>query len=321
MRKQKYISHLLNYRYRNRAVVDECPVATLESEANKMKINGKRFIKEAHFTSWSFRRMLIVMMILMVMITAHIPLAGVYACDEPGSYADSDNPDHFMDHYFMDSRDFGSSGKMTGNIELIPVFINNGESTWSDEEIDRFIKAMYDDSAYLEQCASAWGAKLHFSVSYFEATVPSGHDDDWYDYLMDNYFYNKDHHMETLQKYYESEGGYDDTPLLFVFNTEGRCYSYEGTVSNGYRDEFSVFFAKSMGMELSITHELLHLYGAHDYYFPESLKEIANKYFPSSSMMNGGREVDELTAYFIGWTDELTQDSTDFLCDTYSLDY
>lgn len=38
-------------------------------------------------------------------------------------------------------------------------------------------------------------------------------------------------------------------------------------------------------------------------------------------MMNGGREVDELTAYFIGWTDELTQDSTDFLCDTYSLDY
>ena len=87
--------------------MDECLVAMLESEANKMKINGKRFIKETHFTSWSFRRMLIVMMILMLMITVHMPLAGVYACMDNYFY----NKDHHMETL---QKYYGSEGGCTG---------------------------------------------------------------------------------------------------------------------------------------------------------------------------------------------------------------
>ncbi len=241
-------------------------------------------------------------------------IAAQFALAQP---AHAISPDYYSDHKFMDSRDFGASRTLTGNIQLLLVFVNTDEGSWSSSERDEFIAATHDDAAHLESSAADWGSYLDLSVAYFEATVPSEHTEDWYNYLMDNYFYNHDHDTETLQEYYEEKGGFDDAPIMFVFNTEGRSYCYMGRRSNGFRSEYPVYFAKSMRPALSITHELLHMYGANDLYRDDNIKAAAEWYFPDSSMLTGGREVDDLSAFLIGWTDELTQDAADFLEETY----
>ena len=53
-------------------------------------------------------------------------------------------------------------------------------------------------------------------------------------------------------------------------------------------------------------HELLHMYGAADFYYPQELKEIFSSHFSESIMLtNESTVVDSLTAYMIGWTSEL----------------
>ena len=226
----------------------------------------------------------------------------------------------YQDHYYMGSRNIGSSRTMTGNIKIIVVFVNDSTSFWTQDAKDALFRGIYTDAAYFEERAGAWGARLHFDYGYFDVEVPYGNEDDWYNYLMRSFFYNPDCSMETLQEYYESQDGYDDTPILFAFNREGRSYSYMADGLNGLQSEYSVYFVQSMGSEQSIAHEFLHLYGAHDYYFPQLAADAGGRYFPESSMMVGSREVDDLTAYLIGWTDTLTWDAMSFLDETMALD-
>ena len=66
------------------------------------------------------------------------------------------------------------------------------------------------------------------------------------------------------------------------------------------------------GSERSLIHELMHQFGAMDYYTPAFVEEAAKKYLPHS-IMNDGSEIDALTRYVIGWDDTLTPEAIAFL--------
>ncbi|MBQ3185655.1 MAG: hypothetical protein IJH43_02445 [Mogibacterium sp.] len=235
------------------------------------------------------------------------------------SYADGDTMNtypEYSEHCYMSSRDYGTSRKLTGNIKLLLVFVNDSTSTWSEDEISQFFTGVYRDCDYLVEQAGEWGTYLHFDYGYFNVNVPQDQEGRWFDYLMEDFFYQADHDLEALQNYYENEFNVSDAPLLFVFNREGRSCSYVGSRENCWKTEYPMYYAKSMADEYSITHELMHLYGASDYYYPVIAKETAEKYFHDSTMLIGGREVDDLTAYIIGWTDVLTGTAKGFLDDT-----
>jgi hypothetical protein len=58
----------------------------------------------------------------------------------------------------------------------------------------------------------------------------------------------------------------------------------------------------------TIAHEILHLFGAEDYYTPNARKALANKTYPKDIMLEARDDVSkndigDLTAYSIGWTD------------------
>ena len=55
-----------------------------------------------------------------------------------------------------------------------------------------------------------------------------------------------------------------------------------------------------------------------DYYYPEAVKAAAEKILPNS-VMSGGRTIDDLTAYAIGWTSVLSPDAIKFLDATQSV--
>jgi hypothetical protein len=62
-------------------------------------------------------------------------------------------------------------------------------------------------------------------------------------------------------------------------------------------------------------HELLHLYGAQDFYLIDEVKEAAEIYLPCSVMGSDEQVVktDDLTAYIVGWTAELSGSALQFL--------
>ena len=67
----------------------------------------------------------------------------------------------------------------------------------------------------------------------------------------------------------------------------------------------------------TIAHELLHQFGAIDFYFPREIEAIAKKYIGDSIMCNSSVDtVDDLTAYLVGWKDTVSENSYLFLKET-----
>ena len=60
----------------------------------------------------------------------------------------------------------------------------------------------------------------------------------------------------------------------------------------------------------TIAHELLHLFGAEDFYYPESREALAKEVYPEDIMLCDMPDLDhftlgEYTAYTLGWTDSV----------------
>ncbi len=224
--------------------------------------------------------------------------------------------DTYRNHVFMAARDYGACKVMTGKIELFLVMVNDSTSFWTDREKNDFFNSTWRVISKLKEQAGKWSAELDLSVTAFDVTVPAEHENRWYEYIMEDFFCQEDHDMDALQSYYESRHGSDGTPILFVFNKKGRSNCSQADRGYRYANEYAVYYAKSMGKNPSVTHELLHLYGAMDYYYPDAAAEAAKKFFPGSSMLVGGDNIDDLSAYLIGWTHHLTDDAKAFLDET-----
>ena len=70
---------------------------------------------------------------------------------------------------------------------------------------------------------------------------------------------------------------------------------------------------------ISIMHEALHQFGAKDFYYPQSLKILAETFFGESIMLaHSCDKIDPLTAYLIGWTNSVDFSTEAFLRTTSS---
>ena len=65
-----------------------------------------------------------------------------------------------------------------------------------------------------------------------------------------------------------------------------------------------------------MTHELLHQFGAVDFYFPERVRQTAERYLPDNVMRSRCYVVDDLTAFLVGWRETLSAYVLCFLQDT-----
>jgi hypothetical protein len=57
----------------------------------------------------------------------------------------------------------------------------------------------------------------------------------------------------------------------------------------------------------ALKHELLHLFGATDFYYHDTVEQAADRYLGDSIMASADAfaPVDDMTAYLIGWTEEI----------------
>ena len=110
---------------------------------------------------------------------------------------------------------------------------------------------------------------------------------------------------------------------LLAINKDGRSYKlYHSQSSIERQYEFCVFFSQSIGHTdttcySTIAHEILHLFGAEDYYdpygdYPER-ETLAQKLYPDDIMFSTVTDVNDVnvgnyTAYSVGWTNQLPEE-------------
>jgi hypothetical protein len=223
-------------------------------------------------------------------------------------------PGSIYEHYILNGRDCGMNGKMKGKINLICVFVNDSQSYWSDAAIDEILRGVWKDVSYLEKQAVRYGTSLKFSVAKECLTVPASQEGRWLDYLLETRYNSPSHNLAEVESQFSQVGKYNECPFLFYFNKPGRCYCQMATRPD-YTGiaEYAVYYPSTMDDERSAAHELYHIFGAVDMYYPNSVKQAAQKYFPKSSMLVGRREIDDLTAYLIGWTDSYSKSARAFM--------
>ena len=226
-------------------------------------------------------------------------------------------------HWVEMRRDLGPAAKLVGDIQLLLVFVSTPEHPWSEEEITNFFNIVHTSKDFILDEAERYGVPLSLSAQYFEASIPyefdgsdlSNIDLSWYWYLVKNYFHTDG--MVSMHEAYEERFGKDNTPFLFIFNTPYRNITYSADLLfPNWQEEFSIYYGQQPLRDNLIVHELMHQYGAVDLYdlSSEGVEEISEQIFPDSVMLRQeGTEIDELTAYLIGWIDDPSELSDDAL--------
>ena len=221
--------------------------------------------------------------------------AAVSATNQPQSAAE----------YLMESRDQGPCKKLIGNVGILFIFVDDLESSWSQQDINTFLSEAEAKLDWLVGEADYWFSSLSIKTGYQQCFVNSDIDSDnkmnHYYPMMDSLGINGYNANETLCTML----GTDQAFPVFVANKKGRAAAM---VSNSY--EYVFLFENAH----ALCHEMLHVFGAADFYYTDAMEDMSDLHLVNSIMtdsVNG--TVDPLTAYLVGWLDVLTDGSKAFL--------
>lgn len=217
-----------------------------------------------------------------------------------------------------DHRDIGPSGKLKGNICMMAVFVSTPQHPWTSSAFEKYSGTIHKAIAALNDEAQRWSVDLHAQWMYYECSLTHeitkwpDTNVDWYRELMKDFFYTDT--MRELHAYLENKYDFDDTPFMFLFNSDGRSYCY--CYDNGWDEEFGVIHTQEPNLQkYAVIHELLHLYGAIDIYDinSEGITAITDRYYPEAIMRDSNCiTVDGLNAYLIGWRDQMSDYARSF---------
>lgn len=229
----------------------------------------------------------------------------------------------------------GSCKTLEGTPYVLAIFLDDDVSSWPEEKVyDYWDELLFPGMAFLEENAAKWGVELDFKVGYY-ATY--GHPDRpvKYDGVIKTFtdgttsqdileqaaaslgFDSKQDMHRAIQEY----SGQEQVAYVILLNKGGRSYSigYNNapvyTSYDGPLMEYCVIytgFTDTSGDTGSdcIAHEMLHLFGAEDYYILENRKQLAREIYPKDIMLCAMPDLEyfdlgDFTAYTVGWTDEV----------------
>ena len=221
-------------------------------------------------------------------------------------------------------RGTGSATFLEGKTESLIFFISDADTEWTAAEKTEMIQMIYGAENWLISQAADNGRILDFSHHFYgwesDITVPAIQDG-----------IRSGYEDVTLAKKITTILGYespqqlleqypaDNTQLLFVLKKDGASYAFAydiGMSEDYYVEGMAIYhrFAPDMpNCEACIAHEMLHLFGAHDYYktfqTTSEQEELARTQFPDSIMLRTSYNINELnidpiSKWRLGWFDE-----------------
>jgi len=221
-------------------------------------------------------------------------------------------PEHLRSNYFLTYKEQGCCKTLSGAVHVTVVMISDSVSSWDNGAVSKLEASLNASALDIVSEAKNYGTQVSLSFSYHHASLSgdicSGdYSNDWQEPALTSaglpgLSQIHDHVTATYQV--------KEAPVVFAFNKDSRAYASVGG------NEFLVLFTDDdFG---AFQHELTHVFGAHDYYYPVEIKSLANTYLPDS-IMNSGETADPLTAYLIGWTATLADTAISFLENTNTI--
>lgn len=229
----------------------------------------------------------------------------------------------------------GTCYRLEGNPYILTIFLDDDVSSWNEEKVHIYLNDLVNPGLeFIEENAAKWGRELEFGIGYYatyghpdrpvkySGTVEAHNDGNYSRDILEQAalslgFDSKEHMHERIQDY----SGQDQVGYIIMLNKGGRSYSmsYEyaknTTENRANAMEYCVIytgFTDDSGDTASdtIAHETLHLFGARDYYIPESRIALARELYPKDIMLCDMPdlayfELNEVTAYSVGWTDQM----------------
>ena len=221
-------------------------------------------------------------------------------------------PDYLQEHIALDWRGQGSCEYMRGDIVATAILVSDGESTWNSWDIEKVKQEHALAASRLAADAAAYGTYLNIRIEYRQVAVQEiltvGNGNPWVDPVLNAAGLPG---AAAAGLYLEDLYGVEGAPVFFCLNKTGRSFAHP-VYGDGL--EYGIFF-EDLG---DFRHELIHIYGGRDYYFPDGYKVAAQPLFPNSIMLESGENkmVDSFSAYMIGWTDWLSPEGLSFLQQT-----
>lgn len=208
-------------------------------------------------------------------------------------------------HFLLSDMDVGHCKRLTGDVVLTVVFVDTPDAPYDRESRQRWTANMDAAMEWLEQEAERYGAQLHMTAQYHsvyveEAVVHIGDDvAGWVQTVLAA--------DSALPSYQQEESALMCGPVLFCVEAYGRAFA----CSNPGEDILEYYMLYQNSEWRSVCHELMHLFGAWDYYTHDEVAQAAAAIYTTGIMLDGGQisPVDSLTAYVIGWTDVLDADA------------
>lgn len=226
-------------------------------------------------------------------------------------------PEDLKKHVYLDARGNGACDGFTGNVALYVIFVNDSQCSWTDWEIAETQSKINSSLSAISSDAASYGASLNLTAQYRTANVSTelirDESMDWVNSVLTALSLPTDGSANLVL---EDALGCGEVPIVFFTNQGGRSFAQNRHGMNGV--EYCIIYDEPT----PLYHEVAHIFGAKDFYFPNEVQDLAEQHLPNSIMVNSGSgEVDDLTAYLIGWTDSLSDTALTFLQETAYLTY
>lgn len=224
-------------------------------------------------------------------------------------------------NFFMHGKNRGNNKKLLGNILIVCIYIDDSESSWNDSD-KKFLREKVNQSILiLKRNALIYQIELNIQTKFYNSKTSIKTHFQNNDFSKSIHNHKKEYYkwINNLKKEYQV----NEVILMFCVNKPGISYAQMNTFHSPFVFEYCMIFIKKINhIEYTIIHELLHLYGAEDLYVIEDAKKIAEIYFPKSIMLSTiNDQIDELSAYLIGWCDFPHPKASQFLYKTRSINY
>ena len=213
-----------------------------------------------------------------------------------------------LNEFFLESRYRGPCSRLTGPIGVLFLFVDDGESSWSQSEIQTFLADARTRLNDMEAEAARWGVKVHFYISHCQTAVSEIVDDQNRLVCKDTFLKNcsidpqyAHNQIRNLISEKTSELIMEAFPA-FVLNKVGRDFASAECIYL-YRNADA------------LNHEMSHIFGTSDYYYMNDVKSQAGRLLGEGIVYGGGDEtrMDPLAAYLVGWTNTLSPEAEEFL--------
>ena len=220
-------------------------------------------------------------------------------------------PENLKEHMLLQMRGIGPCDKLRGDVGITVIFADDSESSWTQTQINSYMNEINVAVHALVHEANSRGLDLQIVVDQDHCSIEGVATSSMASAYVGPILSTTGRDVVTPNESLEKNLGVDEAPVVFVFNKNGRAHAWQGN------REYLFMFSDPSGFR----HELLHLFGAADYYYNDEMAALAEVYFGENVMLTSGNyTVDDLTAYLIGWTDSLSQSALKFLSATAMID-